>query len=170
MHAGSDVAKSGGVALLLTSVLALPLSGACFCSPPNGPPPEPAECETASAVEITRVELGDTTSPFTPSAHAERIRGGQGLPMLAFRIAVQADGEPTCIAQRTEAGSTTFDRPLQIVAHEGDWWVTSALYVITDASSISVTTTVGDLEIARTMSPSSSSDAGSDASEVDAGE
>lgn len=164
MVAGSDRRRAGegvGIALFVTVALALPLSGACFCSSP--PPPTADECDTASAVTITAVELGDRDMPFEPSAHAEAVRGGQGLSMLSFRIAVQADGEPTCIAQRTQAGPTLFGRPLTIASHEGDWWVTAPLYVITDSAAIPVETSVGGTSVTRTMSIVEASDAGADA-------
>jgi hypothetical protein len=158
---GGTLARTAGLALGVACTLGLALAGACSCDTP--PPPAAEECGSASAVTITALELGDPSTPFTASAHAEQIRGGQGLSMLSFRIAVQSDGEPTCIDQRTQAGPTLFARPLAIASHEGDWWVTAPLYVITSSVSIPVTTTVGGLSVTRTMSVTSSADAGRDA-------
>jgi hypothetical protein len=161
-NARAAITRALGSAVGLGMALTLPLSGACMCGGPSGPPP-PDECDTASAVTITDVELGDTVAPFTPSAHLERVRGGQGLTMLSFRIAVRSDGEPTCIDQTTQAGPTLFGRPLHIASHEGDWWVTAPLFVITDSVAIPVTTSVDGVSVTRNMSIEASADAGIDA-------
>ena len=83
--------------------------------------------------------------------------------MLSFRIAVQSTGAPTCIAQETVAGPTTFTRPLAIASHEGDWWVTAPLFVVTSSIAMPVTATVGGMTVTRTMSAASPADAGRDA-------
>ncbi len=160
--AGSRSARALGIGLALALTIALPLGGGCLCNNTD-PPPTSRECEAGSAVTITALELGAPTGTFTPGAHADQVRGGQGLSMLSFRIAVQSAGEPTCIDQRTEAGPTIFGRPLLIASHEGDWWVTAPLYVITSSVSIPVSTTSGGLSVTRTMSIALPADSGADA-------
>ena len=143
-----------GIALgLVCLVGVLPFVLACGgCNPSPSTPPEPTGCASPAPMGVvTALELGDTSLGFLPSTHLARVAGGQGLPMVAFRIGVRASAPVTCIAQSTMPGGSSFTSSLAVHA-DGDWYVTDSLYVIGSMDTLHVVATAYGLTVDRTMS------------------
>lgn len=74
--------------------------------------------------------------------------------MLRMRVAVRASSPVACLAQRTTLrsadGSVTLDSPLVLNA-SGDWFVSDALYLISNDNSVDVTCEAGGMQLSRRM-------------------
>jgi hypothetical protein len=140
-----------GIAIGLALVGLLPVLVACTgCNSPSGPPTPSGCTDPAPAGVVTALALGAADGTFAPEDRATRTFGGQGLSMLGFRIAVQANAPVTCIAQTTNAEGSNFVDALAVHAENG-WYVTDALYVVDSASTLHVHTTAYGMTVDRTL-------------------
>lgn len=78
-----------------------PIGGGC----PVGPLAESCRPPFAGTLAGATVEIGDTGSgpfrAFAPGEHVSLVTGGQGSPMLGFRVRVTGTGVPRCVTATT---------------------------------------------------------------------
>ncbi len=146
MRRDDDGAGTVAVMRLLHGVLIVACAGLAGCgSGCSDPSPSSETCEatalTGTPTDVTLGRMdGETFVAYADGDVASLVYGGQGFPMLVFRLQVRGAGLGDCIPQATtvyRGESVVGSETLPLVADQvlPDLWLTGeALVIVFDAS------------------------------------
>lgn len=163
---------------LLVPAFAASCFGINLCGPPGPPPPDSCTGDSSSGVDT--VEVGpdsDGFVPFTDGQVVNFITGGQGSFMLPVRIRVGGASPPACLSQHTtltndKGDEMGRDKDPRATYPDGSFRTTRTIYLVLfgyaePGHALTLTVTVGQKSVTRTIYYGQKPSGGSDAATAD---